>query len=143
MHNTPGVLELIDIQTGQVIASLSINTNIIEDLQFILDDTMLVFRDMNDYWKLRFFRIENKRELFFRELTDERPHEYLFDFAFNSDASKLALSYRHKIDLIDFKEKKKVFEFNLDHCHKKAQIKFVNDLLGARTDMGCFSLYRV
>lgn len=135
-------LDIIDCNSLQTIITLDVSTKSIGQMAFTKDNKMVVFIDMEGYWNVRFFSLETQQELFFKDIQIP-PYEYAFYFAFNSDNSKLAITYRNTVKIFDFQTQQFLHEFQFEHSIKKASIKFVGDLLGVRTDYGFFSLYRV
>lgn len=135
-------LDIIDTSSQKTLKTIAVDAKSIGQMEFTKDSKMIAFIDKEDYWKVRFFSLETEEELLFEEINIP-TYEYAFYFAFNQDDSKLAISYRSKVKIFDFKNKTFLHEFQFEHAIKKGEIKFVGDLLGVRTDYGFFSLYKV
>jgi len=135
-------VEIIDILTGKTINDLAVGTNAIAQMNFIQNNKVLVFKDNNGYWKVRFFDLQTGKEISYDWL-EQPAYEYAFYYAINPDETRLAIAYGYYVVIYDLVSKKRMYDFQFEHCVKKAEIKFIGNLLGARTDQGCFSLYGI
>ena len=64
-------------------------------------------------------------------------------YCLNADQTRLAVLRGSWVELFEVASRQLVRRFRLSHCVKNAELRFVGEALGARTDYGCFSLYRV
>lgn len=142
MLNKNETVELIETETGKTLAELSIGTNAIDQMRFMQHNQLLVFKDNQGYWKVRFFDLNSGKEILL-DWIEQPAYDYAFYFAINDNETRLAIAYGYYVVVYDLVAKKRLFDFQFEHSAKKAEIKFVGDLLGARTDTGCFSLYKV
>lgn len=138
----PETIEIIDTVTGKTKMELSVGTNAIGDMCFFQQNQLLVFKDHESYWKLRFFNLLSGKEISL-EWLEQPAYQHVFHYAVNESETRLAVSYGYYVIIYDLVAKKRLIDFQFEHSAKKAEIKFVGDLLGARTDQGCFSLYEV
>ncbi len=142
-HNKEGEIQLIDTHAYQLVKTIQGEFRMIDELQFVDNDKTLVVREQYGKWCLHYFDVEEGIELFYPELIVPEFSPVIFSFCFNADESLLVQLHRTKAYVFDYKNKKLIYSFTLEHCVKKAEAKFVGDMLGVRTDYGCFSLYRL
>lgn len=64
-------------------------------------------------------------------------------YCLNADKTRLAVLRGSWVEVFELASRQLVGRFRLRHCVKSAQLRFVGEALGARTDYGCFSLYQV
>lgn len=136
-------IEIINTVSGKVNLELAVGTNAVAQMDFIQDNRVLMFKDNNGYWKVRFFDLQTGKELSSFDWLEQPTYEYAFYYAVNEAETRLAIAYGYYVVIYDLTLGKRMFDFQFEHSAKKSEIKFVGDLLGARTDQGCFSLYDV
>lgn len=141
--NKHETIEVIDIASGKVKLELAVRTNAVAQMDFIQNNRVLMFKDNNGYWKVRFFDLQTGKELSSFDWLEQPAYEYAFYYAVNEEETRLAIAYGYYAVIYDLTVGKKMFDFQFEHSAKKSEIKFVGNLLGARTDQGCFSLYEV
>jgi len=142
-HNKEGEIQLIDTQTYQLIKTIQGDFRTFVQFQFVDDDKTLVAREQYGTWSLRFFDVNECRELHYEGMKVQEYSPTIFSFCFNAEESILVQLHRTHAHVFDYKEKKLMYSFPLEHCVKKAKARFVGKQLGVRTDYGCFSLYNL
>lgn len=142
-HNKEGEIQLIDTQTYQLIKTIQGEFRMIVQIQFVDNDKTLVIREQYGKWSLHYFDVEKGMELFYPGLDVNEYSPTIFSFCFNADETILVQLHRTRAHVFDYKNKKFMYSFSLEHCVKKAEARFVGEQLGVRTDYGCFSLYNI
>ncbi len=141
--NKHEIIEIIDASSGKVNLELAVGTNAVAQMDFIQNNRVLMFKDNNGYWRVRFFDLQTGKELSTFDWLEQPAYEYAFYYAINEKETRLAIAYGYYVVIYDLTSGKRMFDFQFEHSAKKSEIKFVGNLLGARTDMGCFSLYEL
>lgn len=142
-HNKEGEIELTDIQTGKLIRTIKGEFRMIDQMQFVDNDSTLVIREQYGKWCLHFFDVDKGAELAYPELSVPEYSPTIFSFCFNEDESILVQLHLTNAYVFDYANKKLLYSFPIEHCVKKAEAKFIDNQLGVRTDYGCFSLYNI
>ncbi|KAA2242980.1 hypothetical protein F0L74_10690 [Chitinophaga agrisoli] len=143
-HNTQGEIELLDAVTLQPISRISGDFNTVADMQFIENDRTLIIRETYGSWGIRFYSLDTLQEIKAGAFIPPGYSKDILDFAINEEETLLVLEQRSGRSYVyNLQTAALLYEMKLDHCVKNAEIRFVKDLLGVRTDYGCFSLYRI
>jgi hypothetical protein len=137
-HNQEGEVQLISTADGNVTSTIKGSFRMIDQIEWTNNDSQLVLRET--YGALRFFHVTGE-EISYPGMAIPSHSQDVSDFCLNADASLLVCLQRTKAFVFDFNTKTFIHSFKLDHCIKTAQARFVDGLLGVRTDYGCFSLY--
>jgi predicted DNA-binding WGR domain protein len=144
LYNMPEQVQLLDSNNGSLIRAIPVGPGKVEQMEFVSNDQLLLIRVLyTGAWEVRFFDIKNASEVNFPGLIPPSYSKEVSYFCFNADQSKLVYLQRKKVFVFDFVNKQLLHSFQLAHIVKSAKAGFVGDLLGVRTDYGCFSLYRV
>jgi hypothetical protein len=143
LHNKTGEIKLISTVDGSLLNTIESDFLIIAQISFTDGDTHLAIREGNMNRRMRYFEVATGTELNYESIEIPAYSKDVQYFAFNADESKLVLIQRNNAYIIDFKNKVHLHHFKIDHCVKAVRPKFIDDLLGCRTDLGCFSLYNV
>ena len=134
----PGQIQFIDTKTGNIKSTLVTDYQSLFDLKFCNNDKYLAVNE--NYRKVRFFDVEKLTEIIFPEIENYG----VMNYCFNISQSILVISTGYDISVFDFETKKKLYQFDLEHVVKKGFPKFIDDeLLGVRSDYGCFSIYKI
>lgn len=142
-HNKVGEIRLLNANDGTFLQTIAANFQMVEQIEFAENEKLLVIREKFGEWKVGYFDLETNQEVKFETLEIPEYTKQVNSFCFNSDQSKLVLVQRSTAYVFDFIHKKLLHSFKIYHCVKRANVKFVGDILGVRTDYGCFSLYNV
>ncbi|NDV66657.1 WGR domain-containing protein [Bacteroides sp. 224] len=142
-HNKPGEIELLDPLTGDCRQIITNDIRDIKQMQFVEDDRVLMVCERYGSWSTHFFDVATGAKLDYPELAIPEYSTQVDCFCFNADQSILVQTQRHRAYVYNFKERKFLYSFALEHCVKTAHVQFVGDMLGVRTDYGCFSLYHL
>lgn len=143
-HNEPGEIRLLDPLTGECRSVLS-NKDFgeVRQMQFLENDSLLMIRGVYKSWKTHFFEVETGKIRLFPELDIPEYSKDVNDFCISADGSLLAQLQWGWVYVYHLKTMKHLYTFPLEHCVKNAHIRFVGNMLGVRTDYGCFSLYHL
>ncbi len=142
LHNKIGEINIIDIENKKRVKEIKEDFDIVSEMEFIESENILVVKEY--YPKpLRFFDINEGKQIEFPSLEIPEYTKEVNDFCFNKEQSKLVLRQRETMYVFDFIAKKMIGSFKIAHMVKTAKIKFIGEDLGVRTDYGCFSLYKV
>ncbi|MDJ1501528.1 hypothetical protein [Xanthocytophaga agilis] len=142
-HNQENEIKVIQVSDDKVVKHITGEFGVISQMEFAENDTILVVRSYGWPWSIRYFDLVNGNELAMSELQIPSHSQQASWFCFNGDQSKLVIVQNKKAFVFDFLNKTFLYNFQIEHSVKTARPKFVNDLLGFRTDYGCFSLYQV
>ena len=137
-----GQLIIIDLDSGKEII-INGSFEMIVQMEFANNDTLLVIKEQYGTWGVRYFDLVTTTEIEFPTLNAFSHSKEVDSFCFNEDQSKLVMVKRTNAYIFDFSNKQLLHTFKIDHCVKNAKPKFIGELLGFRTDYGCFSLYKV
>lgn len=141
-HNKQGEVKLLDPLTGDCRSIISHkNFGQIRQMQFLENDSLLMIRGVYESWKTHYFDVATGEIRLFPELDIPEYSTHVNDFCISADGSLLVQLQWGWAYVYNLKEKKYLYNFPLEHCIKNAHIKFVGNMLGVRTDYGCFSLY--
>lgn len=144
MSREEGKIELIDSRSGELKNTIQNNFRTVRQMEFVSNDKILVVQETHGKWKIRFFDVDTCQEIDFSGLDIPGFSKDSDNFCFNADESLMIKQQGWWIYVFDFIDKKFLYEFKLEHCVRRAGVKFIdNDTLGARTDYGCFSLYKI
>jgi hypothetical protein len=142
LHNKFGEIELFNFKTNEHLKTIKGDFKSIDKMEFVESDKTLILKQT--YHKpLIYIDIDKNEELKYSDLEIPEYFKGVVDFCLNKDKSKLILSQGNKAHIYDFQNKKYLDSFTIEHSIKTANIKFIDDYLGVRTDYGCFSLYKV
>ena len=142
LHTVWGEIQLWRVADGALLDTITGDFARVSQLEFVAGDTLLAVRTRNGY-ELLFFSIPNGRPAEFAGLKLPNKGQYLHQFCFSPDESQLVVISRITAYVFDFQAKRLHHSFELQHTVKRANVKFIGDALGVRTDYGCFSLYAV
>lgn len=142
-HNKASEIKLIDTSDGNLLKTIVADFEMVDQLEFADNNSILVVREHYGTWGMRYFDLTSCKEIKIKTLEIPGFSKHVMDFCFNSDQSKLVLVYRSKAHVFNFAEKKYMFSFDIEHIVKSCSVKFIDDKLGVRTDYGCFSIYTV
>ncbi|SHE77550.1 WD40 repeat domain-containing protein [Pedobacter caeni] len=142
-YHKEGEIELISSKDGQIIRKITGDFERVDQMEFAHEDQLLIIRALYGSRGLRYFDLSTGQEQAFESLEIPEYSKEVKAFCLNNDQSRLVLLQRTRAYVYDFKQKKLLYSFAIDHCVKTAKIKFIGDLLGVRTDYGCFSLYAI
>ncbi|MBO0589876.1 hypothetical protein I2486_00500 [Cellulophaga sp. E16_2] len=143
LHTKVGEIQIIAATTGLTVHTIKADFEMIDQMEFSKDNTLLIAQEHYGTWGMRYFDLSNTKELKFPALEIPEYTKEVRNFCFSQDQSKLVLVQRTTAYVFDFKAKKFIHSFPLAHVVKSCEIKFIEDKLGVRTDYGCFSLYKV
>lgn len=143
IHTSIGTIQLFDILKEKVISTIHGSFGIIDQLEFVDNDNLLVAKEQNGTYGMRYFDLKTNTEVEFKTLELPSYSKNLTAFCLNSDQSILALIQDTTAYIYNFSDKKYLFSFEIDHAIKTVNPKFIGDKLGIRTDYGCFSLYSI
>ena len=104
---------------------------------------MLVVREQYGTWGMRYFDLARNEEVKMESLDIPEYTKEVRTFCFNEDQSILVLVQQTNAYVFDFKAKKLLHNFGIEHTVKTCGIKFAGEKIGVRTDYGCFSLYHI
>jgi len=143
LHTQKGEIQLYDTVTAAIIVIITGDFPMIAQMEFAGNDELLVVRETQGSWGMRYFEIPTCKEVKYPSLKVPEYTKDVNKFCFNADKSRLAIIQRATAYIYDFTNKKLLHSFAIDHSVKTVQPKFVGNLLGFRTDYGCFSIYNV
>lgn len=132
-----GEIDLINILSCEK-KIIKFGLGYISQLEFTDNDKTLITSEEYSYWGIRFYDLENEKELIYSEIPENEFPTY---YCFNQKHTKLAYTSRNKAYIIDYTKKKLLHQFTIEHCIRSAKPQFINELLGVRTDLGYYSLY--
>lgn len=139
-----GKVELLEAATGQLIKSIEGDFRTVGQMEFTDEDNILVIQEIYGKWTIRYFDIKTGKELQFKGLIIPAYSKETSAFCFNANESLMVQQDNWWIYVFDYKQKKHLYTFKLEHCVKRANIRFIDEnILGVRTDYGCFSLYKI
>ncbi|SEW29069.1 hypothetical protein SAMN05428988_4026 [Chitinophaga sp. YR573] len=143
LHNKIGEIKVLSTLDGSLLYTIESDFLMIGQMEFTDEDKHLAINEANSGRRMRYFEVVTGTELTYPGLNIPAYSNEVHHFSFNADQSKLALLQRTNAYIFDFKNKVLQHHFKINHCVKTARPKFIGDLLGFRTDYGCFSLYNV
>jgi hypothetical protein len=143
LHTREGEIELISTANAAIISTITGNFPMVAQMEFANNDELLVVRETHGKWSMRYFKMPTGEEVTFPSLDVPEYTKDVKVFCFNKDQSRLVLVQRTTAYVYDFNNKKLLHSFEIDHAVKTVKPKFLGDLLGFRSDYGCFSLYKV
>ena len=142
IHTKLGEIELYDIKTTKHLKTIKGNFNRIVKLEFAESDKTLIIQQEN-HKPLIYIDIEKSEQLDYPDLEIPEYLKNVVDFCLNKDESKLVLLQGMSAYVYDFKNKKYIHSFKIEHVIKTANIQFIDNDLGVRADSGCFSIYKI
>jgi hypothetical protein len=143
LHTKESEIEVFNTVTAEIILTITGDFPMVDQMEFVSNDELLVVRETHGKWGMRYFEIPTGKEVTFPSLEVPEYTKDVNKFCFNSDKTMLAIIQRTTAYIYDFTNKKLLHSFPIDHSVKTVQPKFVGNMLGFRTDYGCFSLYNV
>lgn len=141
LHCQPGEIQLLHATTGTQLRTLTGSFTQAQQLEFVAHDALLVVRTHDFATPLLFFDVASGQPVPVAGLELPNQWQRLRQFCFNADESRLVLLANTTAYVFDFNRKCLLYSFPLQHAVKTAQLKFIGDVLGVRTDYGCFSRY--
>lgn len=140
LQTKQGVIELINTQSGEQIGLIEADFATAEQIEFADNDkTLLIRESYGGKWGVRIFDVQTCTELKIAPLNEV---SMVFSMCFDAKGAHLALATKScDCYIFDFAKRKLLREFKLEHTVKTTDMHFVGELLGVRTDLGCFSLY--
>lgn len=142
-HNKVGEIQIIDTATGEVLNIIVADFHILKQLEFTNNNNLLVTRELHDTCGIRYFDLLSNKEIQIVSLEIPEYSKSVDAFCFDDTQSKLVLIQRTNAHVFDFKKRKLLHSFKIEHTVKNCSIRFVSSFLGVRSDYGCFSLYRI
>lgn len=143
VHTTPGEVQLRRALDGTLLHTLTGDFGLVAQLDFMHNDELLLMRERYGSGRLRCFDLAQHTEVDFTWLESEEWNPWVKTFCLNEDQTRLAVLRGTRVELFDTASQQLLLSFRLRHCVKNARLRFVGEAIGARTDYGCFSLYRV
>jgi hypothetical protein len=143
LHTKESEIEVFNTVTAEIILTITGDFPMVDQMEFANNDELLVVRETHGKWCMRYFEISTGKEVTFPSLEVPEYTKDVNKFCFNSDKTMLAIIQRTTAYIYDFTNKKLLHSFPIDHSVKTVQPKFVGNMLGFRTDYGCFSLYNI
>lgn len=141
-----GKIIFINLNTG-IETVVRGNFEMVRQMEFINDDQMLVLKEKYGSWGMRYFDMSTHKEIEIPTLRISDDDSYLGNlvdsYCFNDDYSKLVLTQRRIAYVFDFKTKKILHSYQIEHIADQCNVTFIGDQLGVRTDFGCFSIYKI
>ncbi|MEP2277897.1 hypothetical protein [Maribacter sp.] len=142
VHTKHGEIELYDITTKNHLKTIRGDFKSIDKMMFAELDKTLILKEKY-LQPLLYIDIEKNEQLDYPALEVQAYSKGVVDFCLNKEESKLVLLQGNMLHVYDFSNKTYIKSFKIEHSVKSANIKFINENLGVRTDYGCFSLYKV
>ncbi|QWX82995.1 hypothetical protein H0I23_11040 [Cellulophaga sp. HaHaR_3_176] len=142
LHNKLGEVELFDFKTNNYLKTIKGDFKGIDKMEFVASDSILILKQ-HYHQPLLYINVEKNEQVYYPSLEIPEYFKGVVDFCLNKEASKLVLSQGNKAHVYDMENKKHLHSFKIEHSVKTANIKFIDNDLGVRTDYGCFSLYTV
>ena len=143
VHTAPGEVQLRSALHGTLQHTLTGDFGLVAQLEFMRNDELLLVREQHGGGRLRCFDLVHHTEVDFTWLEIEEWSPWVKTCCLNADQTRLAVLRGTRVELFDTTSRQLLRSFRLGHCVKSAQLRFVGEAIGARTDYGCFSLYRV
>ena len=143
MHTAPGELQLRSALDGSLQGTLTGDFGLVTQLAFMGNDQFLLLLELHGSGRLRCFDLAQHSEIDFPLSGGEDWPSWAKTFCLSADQTRLAVLRGNWVELFDTTSRQLVRRFQLSHCVKTAQLRFVGETLGVRTDYGCFSLYQV
>ncbi|SFW84024.1 hypothetical protein [Chitinophaga sancti] len=143
LHHKVGEIQVISTEDDSVVNTLRGDFKIAEQLLWTRDSSQIIVHEL--YGGIRFFEMVTGDEVSEEGLMiPEAYSKDVGDCCLNEENSLLVCVQRTRGYVFDFVKKEFLYEFPLQHCVKRAQVRFMDDkTVGVRTDYGCFSIYRV
>lgn len=143
-HNKKGIIEILNTNTGEIINTIEGDFETIKQIEFTENNTLLVTKENYGTWGMRYFNLNNNQEIKIDGLEIPSYSPIIINFCLNNDQSKLVIIDRTNVAYVfDFKNKKFMHSFKIQHAVQTSNIKFINETLAVRTDYGCFSIYTI
>lgn len=142
LHNREGEIQIINTVDYSPVQTIKGDFRIAAQLLWTKDSSRVIVQEL--YKAIRFYELATGEEVSEEGLAIPGYSTDVSDYSLNEDNSLLVCTQRTRAYVFDFVNKRFLYEFPLQHCVKTARIGFIdNERLGARTDYGCFSIYRV
>lgn len=139
-----GFIELLEATTGKSLKTIEADFPTVRQMEFVDDDRILVIQETHGKGRIRYFNTATDEELTFEGLELPAYSKNTTNFCFNVDESLMIQQNGWWMYVFDFKKKRHLYEFKLEHCGRFSRIKFIDyNTLGVSTDYGCFSLYKI
>lgn len=142
LHDEVSKIKIIAAQSGKCLETLTLDFEMLNDMQFIQNNQSILFWEKYGTWSLRKINLTTKKEAFFEASLAPYINQ-INGFCLNQNQSRLAILQRHEIHIIDLIEEKLIGSFRVQHLVRSAHLQFIGELVAVRTDYGCFSLYQV
>lgn len=143
-HNKTGQIQLLNAENGESIGVINAGFNMASQMEFFENDTRLAIKETYGSWKMRYFDVKTGKEIHYPSLEVPGSNKQVDKFCFNKDQSKLVLlQQRGDAHVFEMDTQTLLHSFKVEHCVKNALPRFIGEILGVRTDYGCFSLYKV
>lgn len=143
LHNHEGEVQ-VDTKNNTVVSILKGGFGIAEQLIWTRDSSQLLVHTKYGDCGLYFFEISANKELFYKSLAIPSHSQDVTSCCPSADNTLLVCTQRTHAFVFNFLNKAFLYSFPLAHCIKRAHINFIErDILGVRTDYGCFSTYQL
>ncbi|WP_147321930.1 hypothetical protein [Mucilaginibacter conchicola] len=143
LHQRDGEIIIFNTAEGMIKGTITADFVGVAQMEFSKDSRLLIVREEYGRWGMRYFDTDTFTEIAFNELEVPEYTKEVNGFCLNANQSKLVLIQRSWVYVYDFVGKKLLHKFKADHVVKTLKAKFAGELLGIRSDYGCFSLYAV
>jgi len=142
VHYQPGEIELRSARDGTLQRVIATGTGRVRQLAFAGGDQLLLL--WLEQPGLRAYDLGQGRETALPPALTEASSNWVQSICLRADQSRLAVRSGPWVEVFDGATWQPLQQrFRLAHCVKTAQLRFMDDALGVRTDYGCFSRYRV
>ncbi|MDR2919365.1 MAG: hypothetical protein LBV72_08390 [Tannerella sp.] len=139
-----GKIQLYEMPAGKPVKIIEGDFPTVYQMEFVDGDKTLVVQESHGKWRIRYFNVETGEEIRYKGLIVPAYSKDTTGFCFNEDESLMVQQDNRWVYVFDYRLKKHLYTFELEHCVKRANVKFIDkNTLGVRTDYGCFSLYRI
>jgi hypothetical protein len=143
LHTRPGEIEVRSAHDGALLRTLTGPFGLLRQLEFIGNDQLLLVLELHNTGQVRCFDVAAGEEVDFSLAGSENWPSWVQGYCLNAGQSRLAVLRGTWVELYETASRQLLRRFRLQHCVKTARLRFAGEALGARTDYGCFSLYRV
>lgn len=141
LHTKTGEIEIIHLKTGKTIKTVAGSFERVREMEFVNDDREIIVLEREGRWRIYFFSLENFKEIEYPDMGI--PMLQISSFCLNKDQSILIVVQGSNVYIFDFKNKRKLHHFRVDHYCRHSTVKFINNLLGLRDDGGLFRIYKI
>lgn len=139
LHLNAGEIQLLNTNTGKLIKTINDDFTLLRQMEFINNDTQIVALEQYGKLKMCYFDIASGEKVNYNELEMSN----ISKFCVSKTSNKLVILSYKTVYVYDILKKELLTKFKIIHMIKTANVKFIGEKLGVRTDYGCFSIYNV